>query len=209
MRFRSIEADKPPLTTSLNCLDSSFRRFVQKRICLRSSINFLDIEDAAVGTRCRILDWAVSCRADCYPGKNGLFLRALKTRVSERWKYRSVSELVCIGGCLIESCCFDINIICDIDVFIIYFYSYRVEQWFLIFLIVWKICWTSKLMIKRTNKNMPRRNKYILENILLNIFRFYILKYIIKFLQSYDNNKKKIQLSQFRGTLAKSLWNIG
>ena len=27
---------------------------------------------------------------------------------------------------------------------------------------------------------MPRRNKYILENILLNIFKFYILKYIIK-----------------------------
>ena len=28
-------------------------------------------------------------------------------------------------------------------------------------------------------------------NILLNIFKFYILKYIIKFLQSRDNNKKK------------------
>ena len=27
---------------------------------------------------------------------------------------------------------------------------------------------------------MPRRNKYILENILLNIFKFYILKCIIK-----------------------------
>ena len=27
---------------------------------------------------------------------------------------------------------------------------------------------------------MPRRNKYILENILLNTFKFYIFKYIIK-----------------------------
>ena len=47
-------------------------------------------------------------------------------------------------------------------------------------------------MIQKTNKNIPRRN--ILENILLNIFQFYILKYIIKFLQSHDNNKK-IRLS--------------
>ena len=46
-------------------------------------------------------------------------------------------------------------------------------------------------MIQKTNKNIPRRNKYILENILLNIFKFYILKCIIKFLQSHDNNKKK------------------
>ena len=46
-------------------------------------------------------------------------------------------------------------------------------------------------MIQNTNKNIPRRNKYILESILLNIFKFYILKYIIKFLQSHDNNKKK------------------
>ena len=45
--------------------------------------------------------------------------------------------------------------------------------------------------IQSTNKNIPRRNKYILGNILLNIFKFYILKYIIKFLQSRDNNKKK------------------
>ena len=45
-------------------------------------------------------------------------------------------------------------------------------------------------MIQKTNKNI-RRNKYILENILLNIFKFYILKYIIKFLQSHDNNKKE------------------
>ena len=53
-----------------------------------------------------------------------------------------------------------------------------------------------KLMIENTNKNIPRRNEYILENILLNIFKFYILKYIIKFLQSHDNNKKKkIRLS--------------
>ena len=61
-------------------------------------------------------------------------------------------------------------------------------------LIIWKICGTPKLMIQKTNKNLPRRNKYILENILLDIFKFYILKYIIKFLQSYDNNRKKIQL---------------
>ena len=46
-------------------------------------------------------------------------------------------------------------------------------------------------MIQKTNKNIPRRNKYILENMLLNIFKFYILKYVIKFLQSHDNNKKK------------------
>ena len=50
-------------------------------------------------------------------------------------------------------------------------------------------------LIQNKNKNIPRRNKYILENILLNIFKFYILKYIIKFLQSHDNNKKKIRLS--------------
>ena len=49
--------------------------------------------------------------------------------------------------------------------------------------------------IQKTNKNVPRRNKYILENILLNIFQFYISKYIIKFLQSHDNNKKRIRLS--------------
>ena len=46
-------------------------------------------------------------------------------------------------------------------------------------------------MIQKTNKNIPRRNKYTLENILSNVFKFYILKYIIKFLQSRDNNKKK------------------
>ena len=45
--------------------------------------------------------------------------------------------------------------------------------------------------MQKTNKNIPRRNKYILENILLNIFKFYTLKYIIKFLQSHDNNKNK------------------
>ena len=44
-------------------------------------------------------------------------------------------------------------------------------------------------------KDIPRRNKYILENILLNILKFYILKYIIKFRQSRDNNRKeKIRL---------------
>ena len=35
-------------------------------------------------------------------------------------------------------------------------------------------------MIQKTNKYMPRRNRYIFENILLNKFKFYILKYIIK-----------------------------
>ena len=40
-------------------------------------------------------------------------------------------------------------------------------------------------MIQKTNKNIPSRNKYILENILLNIFKFYILKYIIKSLESW------------------------
>ena len=45
-------------------------------------------------------------------------------------------------------------------------------------------------MFQKTNENIPRGNKYILENI-LNIFKFCILKYIIKFLQSHDNNKKK------------------
>ena len=50
-------------------------------------------------------------------------------------------------------------------------------------------------MIRKTNKNISRRKKYILENISLNIFKFYILKYIIEFLQSRDNNnKKKIRL---------------
>ena len=51
-------------------------------------------------------------------------------------------------------------------------------------------------MIWKTN-NFPRRNKYILENILLNIFKFYIMKYIIKFLQSRDHNKKKKKNSAF------------
>ena len=46
-------------------------------------------------------------------------------------------------------------------------------------------------MIEKTNKNIPRRNKYILENILLNVFKFYILKLIIKFFQSRDNNNKE------------------
>ena len=46
-------------------------------------------------------------------------------------------------------------------------------------------------MIQKTNKNILRRNEYILENILLNTFKFYVLKYIIKFLQSHDNNNKE------------------
>ena len=49
----------------------------------------------------------------------------------------------------------------------------------------------TKINDPKTNKNIPRRNKYILENILLNIFKFCILKYIIKFLQSHDDNKRK------------------
>ena len=52
-------------------------------------------------------------------------------------------------------------------------------------------------MIQETSKNIPRRNKYILEDILLNIFKFCILKYIVKFLQSYDNNKKKFCFYNF------------
>ena len=36
---------------------------------------------------------------------------------------------------------------------------------------------------------MPRGNKYILENILLNIFKFYILKYIIKIEKNLRNTK--------------------
>ena len=46
-------------------------------------------------------------------------------------------------------------------------------------------------IIQKTNKNIPRRNKYTLENILLGIFKFYILKYIIKFLHRHDNNNNK------------------
>ena len=45
-------------------------------------------------------------------------------------------------------------------------------------------------MIQKTNKNITRRNKYILKNILLNI-NFIFWNIIIKFLQSHDNNKKK------------------
>ena len=50
----------------------------------------------------------------------------------------------------------------------------------------------TKINDPKNKQNIPRRNKYILE-ILSNIFKFYILKYIIKFLQSRDNNKKKKQ----------------
>ena len=52
-------------------------------------------------------------------------------------------------------------------------------------------------MIQKASKNFPRGNKYILENVLLNIFEFYILKYIVKFLQSRDNNKKKFGFYNF------------
>ena len=59
-------------------------------------------------------------------------------------------------------------------------------------------------MIQKTNKNFPRRNEYILENTLLSIFKFYILKYIIKFLQSHNNkinntnNKKKFGFYNYK-----------
>ena len=59
-----------------------------------------------------------------------------------------------------------------------------IEQWFLTFLKsgntfdYMKNLRNTKLMIQKTNKNIPRRNKYILENISLNIFKFYISKYI-------------------------------
>ena len=68
--------------------------------------------------------------------------------------------------------------------------SKRLVQWFLTFL---KSGNTfdymknlQKLMMQKTNRNIPRRNKYILED----IFKFYILKYFIKFLQNHDNSKK-------------------
>ena len=74
---------------------------------------------------------------------------------------------------------------------------HSLKQWFLIFLksgntfdYIKNLRNTTINDPKKTNKNI-RRNKYILENILLNIFKFYILKYIIKFLQSHDNNKKE------------------
>ena len=56
------------------------------------------------------------------------------------------------------------------------------------------------------NKNIPRRNKSILENILLNMFKFYTLKYIIKFLQNHDNNKnlKKFEFYNFAEHLQKT-----
>ena len=59
-------------------------------------------------------------------------------------------------------------------------------------------------MIQKTNKNIPRRNKYILESILLNIFKFYSLKYIIKFLQSHDNSIKKFDFCNFAEHLQKA-----
>ena len=53
------------------------------------------------------------------------------------------------------------------------------------------------------------------KNILLNIFKFYTLKYIIKFLQSHDNNNKKkfgfynfaehLQKAQLRTSVVKSV----
>ena len=52
---------------------------------------------------------------------------------------------------------------------------------------------------KKTNKNVPRRNKYILENISLNISKFYILK-CIKSLQSRDKKKKKNSAFILRNT---------
>ena len=52
---------------------------------------------------------------------------------------------------------------------------------------------------KKTNENIPRRNKYILENISLNISKFYILK-CIKSLQSRDKKKKKNSAFILRNT---------
>ena len=47
--------------------------------------------------------------------------------------------------------------------------------------------------LRNTKINDPKyKQKHVEINILLNIFKFYTLKYIIKFLQSHDNNKKKI-----------------
>ena len=67
---------------------------------------------------------------------------------------------------------------------------------------------------KNKQKQPQRRNKYILENILLNIFKFYISKYIIKFLQSRDNTTKKFGFHNFaehvqkaRGTSVKNQWS--
>ena len=37
------------------------------------------------------------------------------------------------------------------------------------------------ILIKLINQNNKQKLFYILENILLNIFKFYILKYIVKF----------------------------
>ena len=76
------------------------------------------------------------------------------------------------------------------------FYLVALKQWFLTFLKSGNTFDYMKNLrnakwSKKTNKNIPRRNKYILENILLNIFKFYILKYIIKSLQSHDNDKEK------------------
>ena len=71
-------------------------------------------------------------------------------------------------------------------------FHYTLHQWFLTILKSGNTFDCMKnlrntRMIQKTNENIPRRNKYILENILPNIFKFYILKYIIKFLQSRDN----------------------
>ena len=51
------------------------------------------------------------------------------------------------------------------------FVDNRLEQWFLTFsksgntFDYMKICGTPKLMIQKTNKNLPRRNKYIIRYI--------------------------------------------
>ena len=82
----------------------------------------------------------------------------------------------------------------------------RLVQWFLTFLKKSK----TKLTIEKTNKNIPRRNEYILENISSNIFKFCILKYITKrdknlplliYFEIYSlyiwRNRKKINLLLF------------
>ena len=72
-----------------------------------------------------------------------------------------------------------------------------VKQWFLTFLKSGEHFWLYEKWNTKINDPAKQAKTSRVEiNILLNIFKFYILKYIIKFLQSRDNNnKKKIRLS--------------
>ena len=80
-----------------------------------------------------------------------------------------------------------------------------VEQWFLILLKSGNtfdyICGTPKLMIQKTNENLQRRNKYISENILVNIFKFYILKY-----KKFGFHNFAEHLQKARKTPVKNQW---